>query len=612
MPARALEPSETALDEVAAAVLAMSSEQIERWCRTLEPDQLEVVEIALARRAALGWRADPAAMAAHLTAGRFRLWRYVQLLSQKFRQLVTGESKRQIWNLPSRYGKSLLGSRWGPVWTFDQHPEASIILTAYGDALAMENAIAVRDLLRQHGSQLRTQLRADRQKADRFVTEHGGGLLAAGIDAAILGFGAGRGGGVVIDDPFKNWQEAASKARREHVWNQYRAVLRSRLDDDSAWILVIHHRFHEEDLTGKLLAPQHARFQNIVDTTSRGRDDYAEALRAQMEDDEQTEWDLTRLPALAEAHDPNSLNPLRREPDPLGREPGEPLEPEKFSVREVKSRAVDFGSYLTSALEQQDPAPEEGDELLREWWKWYDTAPAKFDDAASSWDMKLKDNEAGDYVVGQAWGRTGADYWMLEQLRGQWNMATTRLAIALLAVRHPQLKRHYIENSGNGPDLKKQLGKADPEYVVSAREAGRLGMTDDERERVQSLMRRGMSRLILVTPVGSKPVRARAVAGIAEAGHVHLRNNYPEAVRFVDEASEFPNGVNDDQVDAWSQAMSQMERGGPAAMTPAKGATPNVPAGQQPVTAVRRGPAVTKARASVSLPRRRPRPGPVG
>lgn len=601
MPARALEPTDAALDEVAAAVLGMTERQIEAWAQTLDPDALALVELALSRRAALGWRADPAALAAHLTAGRFKQWRYVRLLSAKFRQLVTGESKRQIWNVPSRYGKSLLGSRWGPVWTFDQHPEASIILTSYGDALAMENAIAVRDLLRAHGHELRTQLRRDRQKADRFVTEHGGGLLAAGIDAAIIGFGAGQHGGVVVDDPFKNWQEAASKARREHIWSQYRSVIRSRLDDETAWILVIHTRWHEEDLTGKLIAPQIA-----------AGDDYTDALRREMEDEEQTAWDLTRLPALAEVYDPASHDPFARMPDPLDRAPGEPLEPEKFSVQEVRSRARDFGTFLTSALEQQRPSPEEGDELLREWWKWYDTAPARFDDAASSWDMKLKDNESGDYVVGQAWGRTGADYWMLGQLRGQWNMATTKLAIALMAVRYPALKRHYIENSGNGPDLKKQLAKADPKYVVSEKESGRLGMTEDERRAVEALIRRGMSRLILVTPVGAKPIRARAVSGIAESGHVHLPNNYPEALRFVDEASEFPNGVNDDQVDAWSQAMSQMESNGPARATAAKGTRPDVQPGQRPITPVRRAPAAPRAaRASVSVARRR-RPGPVG
>lgn len=606
MPARSLSPDEDALAGVADAVLAMSDRQIEAWCRTLDDESLQIVELALARRTALGWRADPAAMAAYLTAGKFRQWRYVRLLSEKFRQLVTGESKRQIWNLPSRMGKSELGSRWGPTWTFDQHPDANIILTSYGDALAMENAIAVRDLLRNHAGDLRTQLRKDRQQADRFKTEHGGGLLAAGIDASITGFGAGNHGGVIVDDPFKNWQEAASAARRKHVWNQYRSVLRSRLDDETAWILVIHTRWHEEDLSGKLLAPQFARFENLIDVAPTARDDYAAALREEMEEEEQTEWDLVRLPALAEVYDPNSHDPYSRIPDPLGREPGEPLEPEKFTLREVRRRAVDYGSFLTAALEQQRPSPEEGDEILREWWKWYDTAPTRFDDAAASWDMKLKDTETGDFVVGQAWGRTGADYWMLGQLRGQWNTATSKLAIALMAVRFPLLKRHYIENAGIGPDLKRELSKPSPGYVVSMKEAGKLGMTADERAAVERLIRRGMNRLMLVTPQGSKSVRARAVAPIAEAGHVHLRNNYPEALRFVDETAEFPNGANDDQVDAWSQAMSQMERNGPARMSAAKGARPDVTPGQPPVVPVRRAPRPTRrTQASVSVARRR-------
>jgi predicted phage terminase large subunit-like protein len=175
--------------------------------------------------------------------------------------------------------------------------------------------------------------------------------------------------------------------------------------------------------------------------------------------------------------------------------------------------------------------------------------------------MKLKDNEQGDYVVGLTVGRVGGDYWVLSMLRGQWDQATTRAAMALAAVRDPRITAHYYENTGYGPEVAAQLRKAVPEYVVSDEVAGAIGATREERRAIESIIHRGISALIKVTPKGPKPVRARAVAPIAEAGNVHLDPRMVGVDTFLTEVSSFPNGAHDDIVDAWSQALSRMSRG---------------------------------------------------
>lgn len=567
MPARAWWGSrqQAALDELAGIVVEMTPEQLQHFASTLDNDALNVLEQALGYRAALGWRTDPASMMNHLTRGRFHnRWRYVQLLSSKFRAAVDGSSPRQIWNLPARYGKSTIGSRWGPVWTFDLHPQASTIITSYADHLADEHAVFVRDTLDEHGDVLRTRLRADRRRADRFVTEDGGGLMAAGIRAGITGFGAGNGGGIVIDDPFKDWIEAHSIGTRTLVWNQYRSVLRLRLDSDDAWIIVVHTRWHEDDLSGKLLSAS--------------------------EDETGDRWELVRLPEIAEAPSTNPLDPeWMRQPDPLGRKSGEVLEPERFSLDDVLQRHRALGSYLVAGLAQQRPSPEEGGELQRSWWKIETALPPKYDDMISSWDVKLKDKETSDFVVGQCWGRTGADVWLVEQLRGHYSQLGTKLAVALMAVRHPQIRAHYIENTGNGPEVIAELRAGDDSFVVPDEWAGKLGMTDVERQAVQRLMRRGMGALLPVTVKGSKTVRARAVSGHLESGHVHVLGSDMGGLALIEEAAAFPNGTNDDMVDAWSQAMSKLVRGG-ATATAAKGQRPEPRVGQRPTAPVTRLP----------------------
>src|SRR5688500_3382046 len=86
--------------------------QLHEFAARLDPDDLAVLEEALGRRFALGWRAHPAAMMRHLQPGTFETFKYTELLSRKFVQLDDGSDPFQIWNLPAQYGKSLY-AQWG-------------------------------------------------------------------------------------------------------------------------------------------------------------------------------------------------------------------------------------------------------------------------------------------------------------------------------------------------------------------------------------------------------------------------------------------------------------------------------------------------------------------
>jgi phage terminase large subunit-like protein len=477
------------------------------------------------------WRSTPATMSVHLAPAQWQRWRYWMLLGEKFRSAVTGVSPRQIWTLPPRYGKSVMASQWGPAWALDRSPTTKIVLASYGDNLAVENARATLDLLRSHSGpgKLRTLLRRDVQRQDRFMTAQGGGVLGKGFRSGVAGFGAH---GIVIDDPFKNWQEAHSQAVREAVDMAYKAVLFSRLENDAAWQLLVMTRWHEDDLVGRLL-------QRMEDGTGQS-------------------WELLRIPAVAERFEPDSSDRWHRMPDPLGREPGEVIEPARFSVAFEAERATGLGSFLTAALLQQRPAPDEGGEFKRSWWQVETVMPEGYEQMISSWDMKLKERDSGDFTVGQVWGRNGRHCYLVDTFRGKWTQATTACAIALITTRYPRCRRHIIENTGYGPEVMETLRTPAPGYEVSDDVAGQLGMTTDEREAVASIRRRGLSGLIPNNPKGSKAVRARAVAMYVEAGDVHLPSHAPWLGDFLEELSAFDQGTHDDQVDACSQALSKL------------------------------------------------------
>jgi hypothetical protein len=422
-----------------------------------------------------------------------------------------------------------MASQWGPAWALDRNPSTKIILASYGDTLADENARQTLDILKDHAGVLRAQLRPDVKRRDRFMTDQGGGVLAAGLRSGITGFGAH---GIIVDDPFKNWQEAHSQAARDAVDMAYKAVLFSRLESDDAWQIVPMTRWHEDDLHGRLLE--------------------------RMEDGTGQAWELVRIPAIAEAYDPASEDRWLRTPDLLGRAPGEVIEPERFSVEFERQRSIGFGGFLTAALLQQRPAPDEGGEFKRAWWKIEDVLPEKYEQMLSSWDTKLKEKDSGDYTVGQVWGRIGKDCWLIDTFRGHWTQATTACAVALVTVRYPHVRRHLMENAGYGPEVMEALRTPSAGYEVSDEMAAELGMTAEEREQVSAIRRRGLSGIIPVTPKGSKIVRARAIAPYVEAGDVHLPAHAHWLSAFLDEMSAFDQGAYDDQVDALSQALSKM------------------------------------------------------
>jgi phage terminase large subunit-like protein len=524
-------------------IAEMTPQQLARFALTLSPDDLALLEQAQSDVAAGTWRDHPAAMREHLTQGEYKRWAYIELLSKAFAAGIRGEDPRQLWNLPSQYGKTTLLLETGVPWALDFNPRLRIMYVTYDADKAVEEGGKARDFARDHADVLRFTLRDDRRARGMWATTQGGGLYCVGIHGGIVGWPADV---VICDDLLKGWEVAHSETQRNAVWSIYLSQIRFRVQGPRCPIFIVGTRWHEDDPTGK-------------------------ALKAEVDPAGVDRWRLIRLPAIAEEANPDSPDIALRDPDPLGREPGEVLEAERFPPEEVHARAIVAGSYLAAALEQQRPAPEEGNDIKRSWWRVeVDGLPAQFDDALTSWDMKLKDKEAGDFVVGQLHGRVASHYWIVDQLRGQWNQATAKAAISLMAVRHPWCKRHVIENTGYGPEVIEQLrAGAGKDYVLDEEIIGLLGILEHEVEPVTEMLRAGLPGIVPNNPKGDKRVRARAMTPIVESGNYHLWSQGTSFVPiFLEEVSAFPNGSHDDQVDAWSQGASRLSKGSAMFSTP--------------------------------------------
>lgn len=483
-------------DDVVAALLAEMS-----------PDELELVDMAMANRVEDEWRRDPAAMASHLDPS-VRSWPYVRCLADAVRRAVEGESNRILIMLPARYGKTKITSVWGAAWALDRYPWLQVVLASYGKDLAMANSLEVRDILSTHAGVLRAKIRRDKAAQSRWKTSAGGQVMAVGVGSGLTGHGAHL---AIVDDPFKDWQEAHSPTTRETVWNWYKSVLRTRLQDDESAIIVVGTRWHEDDLVGRLLAPP--------------------------DDTEKDDWEVIRIPAIAEAPDPNG-KPWEQLPDPLGRAPGEPIETERFTLETVQGRMRALGSYLSAGMEQQRPSSAEGGILKRAWWRYYAGRPDPntWDDCHMSWDSSFDDAAGSSFCVGQFWARIGSQKYLIDQVRDRMDYPTFKQTVTSFKAKwaYTRVGRVLIEDKANGPAVIKDL------YGI-------------------------VPGLVPRSPMGSKESRAHACAGEVEGGDIWLPdpglNDIDRDVdrsfvhAFVDECALFPGGTNDDQVDSFTQAI---------------------------------------------------------
>jgi predicted phage terminase large subunit-like protein len=431
------------------------------------------------------WRASPAALAERISAGRWRRAPHLTLLSLYLADIAFGDKRRLLVSMPPRHGKSLLCSFWFPIWYLTIFPENRIILTSYEADFARSWGRKVRDAINEHSSTLRIKLSATAAAANYWELDAGGGMMTAGVGGPITGKGANL---LLIDDPIKNHAEAYSETYRKKTWDWWLSTARTRIEPGGSAVVVMT-RWHEDDIVGRL--------KNEMELGGE-------------------QWDELKFPAIAE------------ENDVLGRSPGDALWPARYSA-ETLLELKPGNSIVWNGLYQQRPAPSEGNLVKRDWIKYYDTPPKRFDEMLQSWDLAFEGGLQNDYVVGQVWGRLGADCYLLDQIRSQIDFPDTLRAFEALTLRWPKARKKLVENKANGAAL-------------------------------ISTLARKIQGIVPVNPEGSKEARLVGVSPVFESGNVWIPS--PKLVSWVkawvEEIVTFPGAANDDQVDGATQALARL------------------------------------------------------
>ncbi len=416
-------------------------------------------------------------------------------LDEVYDAVLRGEIKRLIVELPTRVGKTEKGLRFLSC-ALERKPADPFIVGAYNDKFARRLSRKVRRLVTG-----RLALSRDRNSAEDWETEAGGGLRAAGVGVGIAGLPAK---GIYIDDPTKSREDAYSKAHRDRVDEWFREDVYTRLEPDG-WIVLCMARRHEDDLAGRILAGEDAG-----------------------------EWTVLRLPALAEAE------------DPIGREEGEALWPERFNAEYYAKQRRAIGEAAFASLQQQRPAPASGLIFKEEWFRYYTTRdhpivengvafpflPDELVDYTQSWDCTFKDKTTSDFVAGLVGARRGANCYVLpDHIHDRLDFPATLKGIRELSSRNPKAGAKLVEDKANGPA-------------------------------VISTLRNEIQGLIAVEPEGDKVARANAVTHLFEGGNVWLP--HPAIAPWVKtlklELLQFPLGAHDDLTDALTQLLRRLDK----------------------------------------------------
>lgn len=252
-------------------------------------------------------------------------------LEDGYRRLRNGENVRYMIFMPPRHGKSDQATQKFPSWVLGKDPEMQFIISSYSDELATDFGQNTRAIMQspEYSVMFPTRLRADAKAKGKWLTGKKGGYTAVGVGGALTGRGFKIG---IVDDPFKNREEADSPVIRESRHKWYQSTFYTRQEGNSMIIFILT-RWHDDDLAGRVL-------KDANDAKKRG--------------EPYDDWEIIEFKALATEDDAH-------------RKTGEALWEDKFGVDKLKTMRSAMGPYEFSALYQQTPVDEENRKFKQAW-----------------------------------------------------------------------------------------------------------------------------------------------------------------------------------------------------------------------------------------------------
>jgi predicted phage terminase large subunit-like protein len=427
---------------------------------------------------------------------RFIPGQYIELLAATLEKCRTGQTQRQIINLPPRSLKSHAASVAFPAWLLGHDPAKEIICVSYGQDLSDKHARDCRTLMTSgFYRSLFPATSLSRIALNDFLTTANGVRMATSVGGVLTGRGADL---IILDDILKP-EDALSETRRKEANDWYFNTLLSRLNNKKhGLIIVVMQRLHQQDLVGELMDREH--------------------------------WEVLSLPAIAEQDESCLIE------SPWGnrsyfRKEGEALHAERDSVETYRKIRESVGEYIFQSQYQQNPTSREGGLIKRDWFRYYDQVPRDIWFLLQSWDTASKCGEMNSYSVCTTWGVFDNYFYLLDVHRER--------------LTYPQLKRRAGE----------LFRRFDPWKVLIEDKASGISLIQEFRAEGLYCI-----EACKPEPGRDKHVRLGEQSIKFESGRVYLPKQAPWLDEYIREITGFPGSKHDDQVDSTTQALEFLGR----------------------------------------------------
>jgi predicted phage terminase large subunit-like protein len=420
-------------------------------------------------------------------------------MAEAFDRIASGKLKRLIINMPPRHTKSEFASHLFPAYLLGKNPKLKIIEATHTADLAINFGRKVRDLL--DTEEYHAVFPKTELKSDS--RSAGKWLTSQGGEYYASGIGgalAGRGADLfIIDDPHSEQDAFSDKALNE-AYEWFMTGPRQRLQPGGA-IVIVMTRWSKKDLTGKL-------------------------MKKMMQEKSSDQWELIEFPAILPS--------------------GTSLWPEFWKLEELETIRASVPPSKWAAQYMQRPTGEGISIIPREWFNiWPEDKPPKCDYLIQSYDTAFLKSERADFTAITTWGVFYPEGKIGDELYGGEEAHIVLLDAVKQRFDFPELKQEAL----------RLYAHWEPDTVIIETKASGIPLT-------QELRRQGIPINTYSPNRGQdKIARLNSVSPIFQDGKVWVPENR-WAEDLMDEVSDFPNGENDDLVDATTLALMRFRSGG--------------------------------------------------
>lgn len=424
---------------------------------------------------------------------RYQVAKHIALICSYLEKLERGDIDRLIILAPPRSGKTVAVAEIFASWCMGRNPDGNIIYATYSHDRASDTGRKVKNIMIDRDFKAvfpDCDVSADSKSANKLSTRQNGSYFAVGVGGAITGRGADI---AILDDLIKSYDDLTETAM-ERLREWYNTVLFTRFSPSAKVVLIM---------------------------TKWSYDDIASYL---MEDKKSENWTVLRLPAICD-----EINEISGK-DMLGRELGEALWPERFTIDHIERIKQNLTPTEFSALYQQSPLPKSGQLINIDSFQRFDLDPEEqFYKIILSYDTGSKKKATSDPSALTVWGCNDK------------NNILKLINVINKKMEYPELFQEVMRQA---------------QYYNNYSQCVITILIEDKSSGIsliQDLKKNTNLPIMAITPKGSKIDRVKEIQPVIEAGMVWAPKKSSWLFETETQLSRFPLCAHDDITDSFSQ-----------------------------------------------------------